>query len=95
MADNADSSINTIVYRLNQITTTLEQLTERVDTKYVRFDLFETYKQLDATERLQITSRIDKLEQRSEWLIRTIGGFIITAVLGLVVVGTKALIGGG
>lgn len=63
-----------------------------VDKTYLRFDVFEVTKQLSETERAQLSDRLDKLEARSEWMIRLVGAFIVTTVLGLVlaVIKTKA-----
>jgi predicted amino acid-binding ACT domain protein len=63
-----------------------------VDKTYLRFDVFEVTKQLSETERSQLSDRLDKLEARSEWMIRLVGAFIVTTVLGVVlaVIKTKA-----
>ena len=74
-----------VTRRLDDVTSRLEALATRMESTYVRFDLFEASKQLQETERLQMSQRIEKLESRSEWLIRTVGAIIISAVLGLVI----------
>lgn len=74
-----------VTRRLDDVTSRLEALAVRMESTYVRFDLFEASKQLAETERGQIIQRLDKMESRSEWLVRTVGGIIIAAILGLVV----------
>ncbi len=74
-----------VTRRLDDVTSRLEALAIRMESTYVRFDLFEASKQLQETERLQTNQRIEKLESRSEWIIRTVGGLIITTVLGVVI----------
>lgn len=74
-----------VTRRLDDVTSRLEALAVRMESTYVRFDLFEASKQLSETERLQMSQRIDKLESRSEWLIRTVGAIIIAALLGVVI----------
>lgn len=86
-------SVGELGRRLADITGRLEGLATRMETTYVRFDLFEASKQLSETERAQLDSRISKLEARSEWLIRTVGAMIIAALLGLVVTVSRAKTG--
>lgn len=74
-----------VTRRLEEITVRMESLALRMEQTYVRFDLFEASKQLQETERLQLSNRVEKLESRSEWIVRTVGGIVITAVLGIVV----------
>lgn len=79
--------------RLDDVTSRLESLAARMETTYVRFDLFEAAKQLQEAERTQMSDRVDKLESRSEWIIRTVGGIVIAAILGLVISVTRAQTG--
>jgi hypothetical protein len=85
---------NEMVRRLEEVTTQLNALATRVESTYVRFDLFEASKQLQETERQGLLARIQKLEDRSEWLVRTVGGLVISAIVGIVVVSSKAGLGG-
>lgn len=85
MADGGYTFEGEVTRRLAEVTARLEALAVRMESSYVRFDLFEASKQLSETERIQMSQRIDKLESRSEWLIRTVGGIIIAALLGLVI----------
>lgn len=93
--NSSGGSLDTVLYRLNEMAKSIESLANRLDTNYVRFDIFEASKQLAEAERVQINSRIEKLESRSEWLIRTVGGFIILAVLGGLFTVAKAVGGAG
>jgi hypothetical protein len=52
-----------------------------MESTYVRFDLFEAAKQLSEAEHQQIEDRVEKLESRSEWVIRTVGAVIIFLVI--------------
>jgi hypothetical protein len=52
-----------------------------MESTYVRFDLFEAAKQLSEAEHSQIEERVEKLESRSEWIIRTVGAVVIALVL--------------
>jgi hypothetical protein len=80
--------------RLDEVVTRLESLSGHLEKTYVRLDLFQATRQLSDTERQQMDVRLSKLESRQEWLVRTVGGIIIAAVLGAVIATTK-LTGGG
>lgn len=86
-------SVGELGRRMLDITSRLEGLATRMETTYVRFDLFEASKQLSETERSQLDQRIQKLESRGEWLVRTVGVIIIAALLGLVVTVSRAKTG--
>ena len=81
--------------RADEILKRFEHLTNRLETTYVRYDLFEAAKQLAAADRDALSARLAKLESRSEWIVRTIGAILIGAVIGGVLAGGKALSGGG
>lgn len=81
----AGQSLGEVSRRLDEVTNRLEQLANQIENRYVRFDLFEASKQLSETERDQLDKRIEKLESRSEWLVRSVGGIVIAAVLALAV----------
>jgi hypothetical protein len=83
-----------IVRRLDDITQQVAVLNARVEQGYVRHDIFEATKQLSEAERGQLDVRLSKLESRSEWLIRTVGGIIIAGLLALVIAAPK-IAGGG
>jgi hypothetical protein len=52
-----------------------------MESTYVRFDLFEAAKQLSEAEHTQIEERVEKLESRSEWVIRTVGALVLAIIL--------------
>ena len=78
-------SLREVSRRMDEVTGRMEALGTRMETTYVRFDLFEASKQLNETERMQLSNRLDKMESRSEWIVRTVGGLVIAAVLGVVI----------
>jgi hypothetical protein len=73
------------------VTTRLEALALRMESTYVRFDLFEAAKQLSEAEHNQIEERVEKLEGRQEWLVRTVGAIVISAVLSVIIVSSRLL----
>jgi hypothetical protein len=87
------SPLGDVSRRMDEVVQRMESLALRIETTYVRFDLFEASKQLNETERLQLSTRLDKMESRSEWLIRTVGGVVVSGILGLVVALTRAKTG--
>ena len=86
-------SLGEVGRRLDEVTSRLEALAARMETTYVRFDLFEASKQLNETERAQLSGRLEKLESRSEWIVRSVGGIIITGLVGIVIAATRVKTG--
>lgn len=84
-----DYSLGEVSRRMDEVTARLETLGTRMETTYVRFDLFEASKQLNETERVQLSKRVDKLESRSEWLVRAVGGGIISTMLAAAIALTR------
>lgn len=83
-----------VTRRFDEMTDRLEAISHRLETTYVRFDLFEASKQLESAEREQLSQRVAKLESRNEWLIRTVGGMLIAAALGVVLALGRVKTGG-
>lgn len=77
-----DRTLGEVSRRMDEVVARMETMSTRMETQFVRFDLFEASKQLNETERSQLSDRVSKLESRSEWLIRTVGGVIITGLVG-------------
>lgn len=67
--------------RFNDMSVRLSEMATRLETQYVRVDVFEATKRLTDSEMSQISIRVGKLESRNEWLIRIIGGGVVTAIL--------------
>lgn len=86
MAGNGTASSNysfegEIDRRFNDMSLRLTEMSTRLETQYVRVDVFEATKRLTDSEMAQISTRVGKLESRNEWLIRIIGGSVVTAIL--------------
>lgn len=69
--------------RFNDMSLRLAEMAQRLETQYVRVDVFEATKRLTETEMTQLSTAITKLESRSEWLVRVVGAGVITAAIGV------------
>jgi hypothetical protein len=67
---------------LDSVISRLEALIPQLDQTYLRKDLFETEKRI-------ISDRLDKIESRGEWIVRTVGGLFIAAIFSAVIAITK------
>lgn len=79
--------------RFNDLSLRLSEMATRLETQYVRVEIFEATKRLNDTELANISTRVGKLESRSEWMIRAIGGGLITAMLGMLFIYGKVKTG--
>lgn len=73
-----EPTLGEVMRRIDDLVQRLETLTNKVEESYVRYEVFNT-----AIERLA------KVEDRSEWVIRLVIGFIIAAVVGSVIVSAR------
>jgi hypothetical protein len=79
-----EPTLGEIMRRLDEVSIEVKAIPLRINDDYVRRDLYieSTKRANDARDAL--TLRVLQLESRSEWMIRTVGGLIIAAVLGLI-----------
>jgi hypothetical protein len=64
---------------LDSVITRIENLILNLDATYLRKDLFDTEKRI-------INERLDKIEGRGEWIVRTVGALFIAAVFSTIFV---------
>lgn len=70
--------------RLDELSLAVREIPIRIDEAYLRRDVHEA--QMDrVTQSLDhLLERLRRLESRSEWLVRTVGGLIITGLAAAV-----------
>ena len=78
MSNIGEPSPGEIMRRIDDILHRLENLTTKVEESYVRYEVFKT-----------AVTRLEKVEDRSEWVMRLIVGMVIAAIVGTVVVTTN------
>ena len=75
-------TLGEIMRRLDDLTTEVKQINTNIGETYVRRDVYSS-----DSARLQqametITDRVEKMESRSEWVIRTVGALLICTIVG-------------
>jgi len=75
-------TLGEIMRRLDDLTSEVKQINTNIGETYVRRDVYSS-----DSARLQqametITDRVDKMESRSEWVIRTVGALLICTIVG-------------
>jgi hypothetical protein len=88
--DDESYKYQELTRRLEEMVRQLDALSTKLETKYIRDDIFAASKQLSETERSQLDSRITKVESTMTWITRVVGGIVITALMGLIVSGTSS-----
>lgn len=78
-----EPTLGEIMRRLDELSLEVKAIPLRFEESFVRRDVYRS-----DLERVQIaldhlTTRIEKEEDRTEWVTRTVGGMIIAAVLGV------------
>ena len=69
-----DITSGELVRRLDVIDKKLEEMPQAIASEFVRRELFDTQHQ-------HLESRVEKLEDRSEWIARLVIGIIVAGLL--------------
>ena len=82
MAELHEPTLGEVMRRVEDLTMEVKQLNIAIGETYVRRDVYssDTARVLQAME--SITERLEKMESRSEWVVRTVGALIIATVVG-------------
>jgi seryl-tRNA synthetase len=82
MAELHEPTLGEVMRRVEDLTMEVNQLNIAIGETYVRRDVYssDTARVLQAME--SITERLQKMESRSEWVVRTVGALIIATVVG-------------
>ena len=68
--------------RLDDLTMEVKQMNLNVGQTYLRKDVYDSDSERFAQAMAHITDRLEKMESRSEWVIRTVGALFIISVVG-------------
>ena len=68
--------------RLDDLTMEVKQLNLNVGQTYLRKDVYESDSERISQAMEHITDRLEKMESRSEWVVRTVGGLMIATIVG-------------
>lgn len=73
-----EPTLTEIMRRLDELAADVKNIPAMVEAQFVRREVWDA-------QHGHIEKRVSKLEGRHEWLVRTVGLVIITAVLGLII----------
>ena len=68
--------------RLDDLTMEVKQMNLNVSQTYLRKDVYDSDTERITQAMSHITDRLEKMESRSEWVIRTVGALFILSVVG-------------
>lgn len=82
MASDVEVSLGEVMRRLDELTIEVKQMNLNISQTYLRKDVYESDTERISQAMEHITDRLQKMESRSEWVIRTVGGLFIMSVVG-------------
>ncbi len=68
--------------RLDDLTMEVKQMNLNIGQTYLRKDVYESDSERFSQAMVHITDRLEKMESRSEWVVRTVGGLMIATIVG-------------
>ena len=68
--------------RLDDLTMEVKQMNLNVSQTYLRKDFYDSDSERFSQAMEHITDRIEKMESRSEWVVRTVGALMIATIVG-------------
>jgi len=88
-----EPTLSEIMRRLEELTLEVKSIPLRIDETYVRRDVYSSDHVRFEQAMEHIMVRIEKMESRAEWTVRTVGGLVITAIVSAVLVFTNTPLG--
>jgi len=82
MAEEIQPTLGEVMRRLDDLTMEVKQMNLNVGQTYLRKDVYDSDSERFSQALEHITDRIEKMESRSEWVIRTVGALFIMSVVG-------------
>jgi tetrahydromethanopterin S-methyltransferase subunit G len=82
MSEEVKPSLGEIMRRLDDLTMEVKQMNLNVSQTYLRKDVYDSDSERVTQAMEHITDRLEKMESRSEWVIRTVGALFISTVVG-------------
>ena len=67
--------------RLDELSDGMKQLNASIGETYVRRDVYSADSQKISVTYDHMVQRLEKMESRSEWVVRTVGAILIGAVI--------------
>jgi hypothetical protein len=82
MEKEIQPTLGEVMRRLDDLTMEVKQMNLNVGQTYLRKDVYDSDSERISQAMTHITDRLEKMESRSEWVIRTVGGLFIMSVVG-------------
>jgi hypothetical protein len=82
MAEEIQPTLGEVMRRLDDLTIEVKQMNMNVSQTYLRKDVYESDTERISQAMEHITDRLEKMESRSEWVVRTVGALMIATVVG-------------
>ena len=82
MEKEIQPTLGEVMRRLDDLTMEVKQMNLNVSQTYLRKDVYDSDSERFAQAMEHITDRLEKMESRSEWVVRTVGGLMIATIVG-------------
>jgi len=82
MSEEVKPSLGEIMRRLDDLTMEVKQMNLNVGQTYLRKDVYDSDSERFSQAMAHITDRLEKMESRSEWVVRTVGALMISTIVG-------------
>ncbi len=82
MSEEVKPSLGEIMRRLDDLTMEVKQMNLNIGQTYLRKDVYESDSERISQAMEHITDRLEKMESRSEWVVRTVGALMIATIVG-------------
>lgn len=81
MAAENEVTLGEIMRRLDELSDGMKQLNTTIGETYVRRDVYSADSQKISVTYEHMVQRLEKMESRSEWVVRSVGAILIGAVI--------------
>ena len=82
MADEIQPTLGELMRKLDDLTIEVKQMNLNISQTYLRKDVYDSDSERVTQAMEHITDRLEKMESRSEWVVRTVGALFIATVVG-------------
>lgn len=79
-----DPVLREVIRQLGELATRLEAVSNRLETTYVRKDVFDAHKETAKAKQDDLANDVKELQDWQKWIQRLVIGAVALAVLGLV-----------
>lgn len=81
-----EPTLGEIMRRLDELSLEVKSIPLRFEESFIRRDVYRADLERVQDNLKNLTDRIEKQDNRYEWIVRTVGGLVIAAILAVVLV---------